>query len=113
VRDVPGSDFDSRVAKLVSCEVTDATIDSLAVALQTSGADVLITAATAKIAAQTIRKIAGWKPLHFMTNVSTSVASVITPAGATNFHPIRQMQLTRRTRQHFELFGKVLQGEAM
>jgi branched-chain amino acid transport system substrate-binding protein len=31
---------------------------------------------------------------------------------ATNFHPIRQMQLTRFTGQHFELFGKVLEGEA-
>ena len=32
---------------------------------------------------------------------------------ATNFHPIRQMQLTRWTGQHFELFGKVLEGEAV
>ena len=31
----------------------------------------------------------------------------------TNFHPIRQMQLTRFTGQHFELFGKVLEGEAV
>jgi branched-chain amino acid transport system substrate-binding protein len=29
---------------------------------------------------------------------------------ATNFHPIRQMQLTRWTGKHFELFGKVLEG---
>jgi branched-chain amino acid transport system substrate-binding protein len=211
VRDVLGKDFDSRVVKVVSYEVTDATIDSQAVAMQASGADVLITAATPKFAAQTIRKIAdlGWKPLHFMTNVSISVGSVITPAGAenargmisaaylkdptdpswkddpgmnqwrafmakympdadltdggpvfgygvtmglwqvlkqcgsdfsranimkqaanlhdveipvllpgikvntspTNFHPIRQMQLTRWTGEHFELFGKVLDGE--
>jgi branched-chain amino acid transport system substrate-binding protein len=213
VRDVLGKDFDSRVVKVVSYEVTDATIDSQAVAMQASGADVLITAATPKFAAQTIRKIAdlGWKPLHFMTNVSISVGSVITPAGAdnatgmisaaylkdptdpswkddagmnqwrgfmakympdadltdagtvfgygvtmclwqvlkqcgtdfsranimkqaaslhdvelpvllpgikintsaTNFHPIRQMQLTRWTGKHFELFGKVLEGEAV
>ena len=31
---------------------------------------------------------------------------------ATNYHPIRQMQLTRWTGEHFELFGKVLEGEA-
>jgi branched-chain amino acid transport system substrate-binding protein len=31
----------------------------------------------------------------------------------TNYHPIRQMQLTRWTGQHFELFGKVLAGEAV
>ena len=212
VRDVLGKDFDTRVVKVVSYETTDATIDSQAVALQASGANVLITAATPKFAAQTIRKIAdlGWKPLHFMTNVSISVGSVITPAGpenatglisaaylkdptdpswkndpgmnqwrafmgkympdadltdsgpvfgygvtmclwqvlkqcgtdfsranimkqaaslhdlelpvllpgikintsATNFHPIKQMQLTRWTGQHFELFGKVLGGTA-
>jgi branched-chain amino acid transport system substrate-binding protein len=212
VRDVLGNDFDTRVVKVVSYETTDATIDSQAVALQASGANVLITAATPKFAAQTIRKIAdlGWKPLHFMTNVSISVGSVITPAGPenatgmisaaylkdptdpswkddpgmnqwrafmakympdadltdagpvfgygvtmglwqvlkqcgtdlsranimkqaanlhdveipvllpgikvntspTNFHPIRQMQLTRWTGQHFELFGQILAGEA-
>jgi branched-chain amino acid transport system substrate-binding protein len=210
VRDVLGEDFDKHVVKVVSYETTDATIDSQAVAMQASGADVLITAATPKFAAQTIRKIAdlGWKPLHCMTNVSISVGAVITPAGpenatgmisaaylkdptdpswkddagmnqwrafmakympdadltdagtvfgygvtmclwqvlkqcgtdlsranimkqaaslhdvelpvllpgikvntsATNFHPIRQMQLTRWTGKHFELFGKVLEG---
>ncbi|WP_428538448.1 ABC transporter substrate-binding protein [Rhodopila sp.] len=210
VRDVLGADFDKRVVKVVSYETTDATIDSQAVALQSSGADVLITAATPKFAAQMIRKIAdlGWKPLHFMTNVSISVGSVITPAGpdnatgmisaaylkdptdpswkddagmnqwrafmakympdadltdggtvfgygvtmclwqvlkqcgsdfsranimkqaaslhdvelavllpgitvntsAENFHPIRQMQLTRWTGKHFERFGQVLEG---
>jgi branched-chain amino acid transport system substrate-binding protein len=212
VHDVLGADFDKTVVKVVSYETTDATIDSQAVALQGAGADVLITAATPKFAAQTIRKIAelGWKPLHFMTNVAISVGSVITPAGPenardmisaaylkdptdpswkndpgmnqwrafmakympdadltdsgpisayavtmslwqvlkqcgtdfsratimkqaatlhdveipvllpgiklntspTNFHPIRQMQLTRWTGDHFELFGKVLEGEA-
>ena len=83
VKDALGADFDRRVVKIVSYEVTDATINSQAVALQASGADVLITAATPKFAAQTIRKIAdlGWKPLHFMTNVSISVGSVIAPAG--------------------------------
>jgi branched-chain amino acid transport system substrate-binding protein len=86
VRDVLGSDYDKSVVKVVSYETTDATIDSQAVALQASGADVLITAATPKFAAQTIRKIAdlGWKPLHFLTNVSISVGSVITPAGPEN-----------------------------
>ena len=54
------------------------------ISLQASGANVLLTAATPKWAAQTIRKIAdlGWKPLHLMTNVSISVGSVINPAGA-------------------------------
>jgi branched-chain amino acid transport system substrate-binding protein len=85
VKDVPGSDFDKMV-KTVSYEVTDATIDSQELELKNWGADVVITAATPKFAAQAIKKIAelDWKPLHFMTNVSISVGSVITPAGPEN-----------------------------
>jgi len=76
-----------KAAKMIvqeaSYEVTDPTVDSQVVGLQSSGANVLVTAATPKFAAQTIRKAydIGWKPLHLMTNVSVSVASVITPAG--------------------------------
>ena len=85
VKDVLGKDFDAMV-KTVSYEVTDATVDSQELELKNWGADVVITAATPKFAAQAIRKIAelGWKPLHFMTNVSISVGSVITPAGPEN-----------------------------
>ena len=79
-----GDAYAKMVIKEVSYETTDPTIDSQVITLQGSGADVLVTAATPKWAAQTIRKVAdvGWKPLHFMTNVSISVGSVITPAGA-------------------------------
>jgi branched-chain amino acid transport system substrate-binding protein len=85
VKDVLGADFD-KVVKIVSYEVTDATIDSQALALKEWGADAVLTAATPKFAAQMIRKIADlqWQPLHFMTNVSISVGSVITPAGPQN-----------------------------
>ena len=78
-----GASSAKMVIKEVSYETTDPTIDSQAITLQASGADVLLTAATPKWAAQTIRKIAdlNWKPLHFMTNVSVSVGSVINPAG--------------------------------
>jgi branched-chain amino acid transport system substrate-binding protein len=78
-----GADYEKRIAKQVSYETTDPTIDSQVISLQASGADVLLTAATPKWAAQTIRKVAdlNWKPLHFMTNVSISVGAVITPAG--------------------------------
>ncbi len=83
LRDVFGSKYDSIVVKEASYEVTDPTIDSQAVALQGSGADVLVTAATPKFAAQMIRKVydLGWKPLHLLTDVSISVAAVINPAG--------------------------------
>jgi branched-chain amino acid transport system substrate-binding protein len=86
LKDAFGTQYGTMVVKEVSYETTDPTIDSQAVTLQASGADVLVTAATPKWAAQTIRKIAdlNWKPLHFMTNVSISVGSVIRPAGAAN-----------------------------
>jgi len=83
LRDVFGDKYDRMVVMAVSYEVTDPTIDSQAVTLQGSSADVLVTAATPKFAAQMIRKIydIGWKPLHMLTNVSLSVAAVIKPAG--------------------------------
>ncbi len=83
VRDVLGPRFDS-VVKAVSHEVTDPTIDSQVVTLQGSGADVLLTATTPKFAAQTIRKVfdVGWRSaIHYLTNVSISVGTVMDPAG--------------------------------
>jgi branched-chain amino acid transport system substrate-binding protein len=83
IRDVLGARFDAQV-KTVSYEVTDATIDSQVVQLQSSGCDALLTAATPKFAAQTIRKVydIGWRPkLHFITDVSISVGAVMNPAG--------------------------------
>ena len=64
-------------------ETTDPTVDLQIVALQGSGADVLLTAAIPKFAAQAIRKVydIGWKPTHFLTNVSSSVGAVFKPAG--------------------------------
>ncbi len=78
-----GDKYAKMVIKEASYEVTDPTVDSQVVTLQGSGCDTLVTAATPKFAAQTIRKVydIGWKPLHFMTNVSVSIATVMKPAG--------------------------------
>jgi branched-chain amino acid transport system substrate-binding protein len=67
-------------------EVTDPTIDSQIISLKASGADVLFNVTTAKFAAQAIKKVAeiGWKPIHLLNNVSTSVGSVLKPAGLDN-----------------------------
>jgi branched-chain amino acid transport system substrate-binding protein len=67
----------------VTYEVTDTTIDSQIVTLQGSGADTLVDITTPKFAAQAIRKSfdIGWKPLHILNNVSSSVGAVLTPAG--------------------------------
>jgi branched-chain amino acid transport system substrate-binding protein len=73
----------SQIIKEASYEVTDATVDSQMVTLQSSKADVFVNVATPKFAAMAIRKAfdSGWKPTQFLTNVSVSVGSVLTPAG--------------------------------
>ena len=45
---------------------------------------------TPKFAAQAIKKMAeiGWKPMHFLNNVSASIGSVIKPAGFENSQDI-------------------------
>lgn len=82
VRDVLGSRYASMVTE-ASYEVTDPTVDSQVVSLRGTGADVLISASTPKFAAQTIRKVhdIGWRPMHFLTNVSISTGAVMRPAG--------------------------------
>ena len=69
-----------------SYEVGDPTVDSQIVALKDSGADIFMTWAAPKGAAQAIRKVGelGWKPVYFLGNVSTSVATVLKPAGLEN-----------------------------
>ena len=64
-------------------EVSDPTVDSQIVSLKGSGADVLVNIATPKFAALAIRKVhdIGWKPVHYLNNVSASVGSVLVPAG--------------------------------
>jgi len=83
LRECLGDKADKMIVATKTYETTDPTVDSQVVALQGSGADVLLTAATPKFAAQAIRKVydIGWKPTHLLTNVSVSVGSVMKPAG--------------------------------
>ena len=66
-----------------SYETTDPTVNSQIVTLQASGANVLLTAAIPKFTTLAIRKVydVGWRPANFLNSVSTSVASVMKPAG--------------------------------
>src|SRR5665213_49447 len=66
-----------------SYETTEPTIDSHIVNLKSSGADVFVNISTPKFAAQAIKKNAeiGWKPLHFLNSVSSSIGATIKPAG--------------------------------
>ncbi|HZP85573.1 MAG TPA: ABC transporter substrate-binding protein [Burkholderiales bacterium] len=82
-KDGLGAKAASMIVSEVSYEVTDPTVDSQIVTLKSSGADVFFNITTPKFAAQAIRKAAdiGWKPLHFLNNVSSSVGAVLLPAG--------------------------------
>jgi branched-chain amino acid transport system substrate-binding protein len=73
------------VAK-ASYESTDPTVDSQIITLKGSGADTFFNITTPKFAAQAIKKSAeiGWKPTHYLNNVSASVGVVLTPAGLDN-----------------------------
>ena len=86
VRDVLGAERFAKMVTSVSYESTDATVDSQLVSLKGGGNDVLLTATSPKFAAMSIRKARdlAWTPLHLMSNVSTSVAAVIEPAGKEN-----------------------------
>jgi branched-chain amino acid transport system substrate-binding protein len=83
IKDIFGDKFDKLVVKAVSYESTDPTIDSQIVTLQSSGANVFVNITIPKFGAQAIRKVydLGWRPTHFITNVSASVGAVIKPAG--------------------------------
>jgi branched-chain amino acid transport system substrate-binding protein len=83
LKDALGDKYAKMVVKEASYEATDPTVDSQIVTLQGAGADTLVTGALPKLAAQAIRKAydIGWKPTHYLTNVSISVGSVLEPAG--------------------------------
>jgi ABC-type branched-subunit amino acid transport system substrate-binding protein len=78
-----GAKAASMIVATASYEVTDPTIDSQIVTLKGSGADTFFNITTPKFAAQAIRKVddVGWKPTHYLNQVSASVGSVLKPAG--------------------------------
>jgi len=80
-----GKDVD-KIARIVTFEATDPTVDSQIIQLKDSGANVFMNFSGPKAAAQGIRKAADlvWKPAHYLNNVSVSVAAVMKPAGFEN-----------------------------
>jgi len=77
-----GKDAD-KIVQVATYEVADPTVDSQMIQLKNSGANVFFNITTPKFAAQAIKKAAeiGWKPVHYLNNVSISVGSVMKPAG--------------------------------
>lgn len=75
-----------KIVQVATYEVADPTVDSQIIALKNSGANVFFNITIPKYAAQAIKKAAeiGWKPAHYLNNVSSSVGAVMKPAGFEN-----------------------------
>jgi len=78
------------IAAIATYETSGPTLDSQIVTA--SSADVVFDNTTPKSASQAIRKVydLGWRPLHFLTSVSTSVATVLEPAGLEKAQGLQQ-----------------------
>jgi branched-chain amino acid transport system substrate-binding protein len=86
LKDGLGAKAASMIVAEESYETTQPTIDSNIVKLKSTNADVFFNVTTPKFAAQAIKKMAEieWKPLHILNNVSSSIGSVMKPAGFEN-----------------------------
>ena len=86
LKDGLGDKAASMIIAEESYEVSQPTIDSNIVKLKSSNADVFVNITTPKFAAQAIKKMGeiGWKPTHYLNNVSASIGAVIKPAGYEN-----------------------------
>jgi|SRR5579864_7333322 len=69
-----------------SYETTDPTVDSQIIQMNAAGCDVVVTIAIPRFGAMAIRKTAeiGWKPLHILNGVASSVSAALKPAGLEN-----------------------------
>jgi branched-chain amino acid transport system substrate-binding protein len=85
-----GDKASSMIVMEDSYEVSEPTIDTHIVKLKAAGADTLFSFATGKFAAQSMKKVTelNWKPLHIVPNASSSVGSVLRPAGLENAQDI-------------------------
>ncbi len=84
--DGPGDKAASLIKVKTSYETTDTTVDSQIVEMKAAGCDVLVTIAIPKFGAQAVRKVAeiGWKPLHILNGIASSVGATLKPAGLEN-----------------------------
>jgi ABC-type branched-subunit amino acid transport system substrate-binding protein len=83
LRDGLGDKASSMIVAADAYEIAEPTIDSHVVKMKSLNVDVFVDITGPKFAAQAIRKAAeiGWKPLHFLNSVSTSIGAVMRPAG--------------------------------
>ncbi len=83
LREGLGAQADKLIVVEASYETTSPTVDSQVVQIKGANPDIFMNITTPKFAAQAIKKIGelDWHPVHFLTNVSVSVGSVLKPAG--------------------------------
>ena len=86
LRDGLGERAASMIVAEDAYDVAEPTIDTHVVKMKTIKADVFLDITTPRFAAQAIRKAAeiGWRPMHFLNIVGTSIGTVIQPAGLEN-----------------------------
>jgi branched-chain amino acid transport system substrate-binding protein len=83
LREGLGDQANKLIVVEASYETTSPTVDSQVVQIKGANPDIFLNVATPKFAAQAIKKIGelAWHPVHFLTNVSVSIGSVMAPAG--------------------------------
>jgi branched-chain amino acid transport system substrate-binding protein len=71
------------IVREASYEISAPSIESQIIALKGAGADTLLNVTTQKFGAQAIKKVhdLGWKPLHFISFISSSKGAVLKQAG--------------------------------
>ena len=85
LQDGLGDKLGNIVAK-ITYETGAPTVDSELLQLRASGADILVNFASAKFAAQAIKRAAeiNWRPVHILHGNSLSISAVLKPAGLEN-----------------------------
>ena len=83
LKDIFGDKTTKYIVLEESYENSEPTIDAHIVKIKNTGVDVFVNISTPKFAAQAIKKMneIQWKPMHILTDVSTSIGSVMKPAG--------------------------------
>jgi ABC-type branched-subunit amino acid transport system substrate-binding protein len=81
-----GEEANKLIVIETSYETSAPTVDSQVVQIKGANPDIFINISTPKFAAQAIKKLGElkWTPIHFLTNVSGSIAGVMKPAGYEN-----------------------------
>ncbi len=76
----------SMIKVKASYQTTDPTVDLQIIELKAAGCDILVTVAIPKFGALAIRKVAaiGWRPLHILNGIASSVGVTLKPAGLEN-----------------------------